>query len=149
MQLSDVDRCIINRLQTGLSVCDRPYLEAAKALGLSESELLQRLNALLDTGVLTRIGPMYQAERLGGALSLCAMAVPDTDLEHVAALVNTYPEVAHNYQREHHFNLWFVLATETPEQIEAVIEDIEQQTGLSVMNLPKEEEFYVGLHLKV
>ena len=143
-----VDRAIVNQLQGGFPVCDRPYAEAATALGLTEDELLQRLDALLENGTLTRFGPMYHAERLGGALTLAAMKIPAADFERVAEIVNRFPEVAHNYAREHAFNMWFVLATEAPERIEQVIGEIEQAAGYRVYNMPKLEEFYVGLRFE-
>ncbi len=144
-----VDRAIVNELQAGIAVGERPYVEAAARLGLSESELLARLQTLLDTRVLSRFGPMYHAERLGGALTLAAMKVPAEDFERVAAIVNDFPEVAHNYEREHAFSMWFVLATDHPARIDAVIAGIEQATGYTVYNLPKREEFFVGLKLEV
>jgi len=144
-----VDRAIVNDLQAGIAVSERPYAEAAARLGLSESELLARLQTLLDRRVLSRFGPMYHAERLGGALTLAAMKVPAEDFERVAAIVNGFPEVAHNYAREHAFSMWFVLATDDPARIDAVIAEIEQATGYTVYNLPKREEFYVGLKLEV
>jgi DNA-binding Lrp family transcriptional regulator len=104
---------------------------------------------MLEDGLLTRFGPMFHAEHLGGALSLCAMQVPPERFEAVAAQVNAFPEVAHNYQRDHAMNMWFVLATETPQALEATLSRIETQTGLRVFNLPKQEEFYVGLHFHV
>lgn len=143
-----VDRAIVNQLQGGFSVCERPYAEAAVKLGLTEDELMQRLDALLENGTLTRFGPMYHAERLGGALTLAAMQVPAQDFERVTGIVNGFPEVAHNYAREHAFNMWFVLATEAPERIEAVIGEIEQAAGYRVYNMPKLEEFYVGLRFE-
>ena len=109
-----LDRAIINELQGGFPLSTEPYREAAARLGTTEAELLQRLDVLLETGTLSRFGPMYHAERLGGALTLAAMKIPPHDFERVTALVNAHPEVAHNYAREHALNMWFVLATETP-----------------------------------
>lgn len=146
--LDATDRRIVNALQGGLPVCERPYAAAAADLGLSEDELIARLTRLLADGALSRFGPMYHAERLGGALTLAAMRIPAPDFERVAALVNAHPEVAHNYQREHEFNMWFVLATERPERIVEVAREIEQATGHKVYNLPKLEEFYVGLRFE-
>lgn len=144
-----LDRRIINELQGGFPVCEYPYREVADRLGSDETELIARIGAMLDSGLLTRFGPMFHAEHMGGALSLCAMSVPGGDFEAVAETVNAFPEVAHNYQREHDMNMWFVLATETPEALQAAIDRIEEQTGLRVFNMPKLEEFHVGLHLKV
>lgn len=144
-----LDRRIINELQGGFPVSAYPYREVAERLGSTESELITRLGCMLDDGLLTRFGPMFHAEHMGGALSLCAMQVPQDRFETVAATVNAFPEVAHNYQRDHAMNMWFVLATETPAALQATIERIEVQTGLRVFNLPKLEEFYVGLHFEV
>ena len=143
-----VDRAIVNQLQGGFPVCERPYAEAASTLGLTEDELMQRLDVLLEKGTLTRFGPMYHAERLGGALTLAAMKVPAQDFERVTGIVNGLPEVAHNYAREHAFNMWFVLATEAPERIEQVIGEIEKAAGYRVYNMPKLEEFFVGLRFE-
>lgn len=143
-----LDRRIINELQGGFPLSDRPYAEVATRLGTSEDELIRRIDALLTDGTLSRFGPMYHAERLGGALTLSAMQVPEADFERVTALVNAHPEVAHNYAREHAFNMWFVLATETPERIDAVIAAIERETGLKVYDMPKLEEFFVGLRFE-
>ncbi len=142
------DRKIVNELQGSFPISARPYAEAAATLGLTEDELLARLTRLLADGVLTRFGPMYHAERLGGALTLAAMKVPASDFDRIAAVVNAHPEVAHNYERQHEFNMWFVLATETPERIHDVISVIESETGCKVFNLPKLEEFYVGLRFE-
>lgn len=143
--MDELDRCIINRLQDGLPVCERPYALIARELSITESELVARLEALLNEGLLTRFGPMIHAEALGGGLTLAAMQVPDEDLERVIETVNACPEVAHNYERDHALNLWFVIATEEPEQITAVINRIEQDTGYPVYNFPKQEEYFLNL----
>jgi DNA-binding Lrp family transcriptional regulator len=144
-----LDRRIINELQGGFPVCEFPFREVARRLESSESELITRLGCMLEDGLLTRFGPLFHAEHLGGALSLCAMRVPPERFDAVAAQVNALPEVAHNYQRDHPMNMWFVLATETQQALEAAIARIESETGLKVINLPKVEEFYVGLHFHV
>ncbi|NMM28752.1 MAG: Lrp/AsnC family transcriptional regulator [Glaciimonas sp.] len=146
--MDPIDRAIINGLQEGLGVCERPYLEAAQRLGLSEEDLIARLTRMLAEGVLTRIGPLYQIERIGGAFTLAALHAPLADFERVAQQVNALPQVAHNYAREHELNMWFVIATETPAEIASVIDTIEQQTGCRVFNFPKSREYFVELKLK-
>lgn len=146
--MDEIDRAIINNLQGGLPVCERPYLEAAQRIGISEDELLSRLTALLERGVLTRVGPLFQIERMGGAFTLAALSAPEADYDNVAAKVNALPEVAHNYERNHPLNMWFVLATEKPEQIAEVIGRIERETGCEVFNFPKSREYFVELKLK-
>jgi DNA-binding Lrp family transcriptional regulator len=146
-ELDAVERRIIDALQGDFPVCERPYAEAAARLGLSEGELLNRLQRLLDAHVLTRFGPMYQVERLGGAFVLAALAVPDGRYDEVAALVNALPQVAHNYRREHVLNMWFVLATETQAGIGEALARIEQDSGLPVFAFPKEREYFVEMKL--
>jgi len=147
--LDALDKCIVNRLQEGFPISDRPYAEVAAELGTDETTLMTRIDALLDAGVLTRFGPLYHAEQLGGGLTLAALSVMPEDFERVAAQVNAFPEVAHNYARDHELNMWFVLATETPEGIQKTLQSIEQATGYHVYNMPKKEEFFVGLKFKV
>ncbi|MCX7189560.1 MAG: Lrp/AsnC family transcriptional regulator [Methylotenera sp.] len=143
-QMDATDKAIINGLQGGLPICERPYQAMALQFQISEAELISRLENLLTQKVLTRFGPMFQIERMGGAFSLAAMRVPEADYDRVSEVVNAMSEVAHNYQREHAFNMWFVLATATPEGIANVIARIEDQTGYPVYNMPKEKEFFVG-----
>jgi len=147
--LDQIDRAVVNRLQNGLPVCERPYLQAADALGIDEMDLITRLRRLLDAGVLTRFGPLYQIERAGGAFMLAAMQVPTEDVERVAAIVNSRAEVAHNYLRDHRFNLWFVLAGESLEGIENAKSWIEAQTGYPVVAMPKLREYSLELRLPV
>jgi len=149
LNMDATDRQIINCLQQGLPVCAQPYAIAGREIGLSEDELLSRLRRLSTLGVISRLGPMYHAEKLGGGLTLVAMQVVAEDFERVAKQVNEFTEVAHNYQRDHPFNMWFVLATETPDEIEAVLSAISARTGYPVFNMPKQEEFFVGLSFKV
>ena len=146
--LDALDRRIINALQGGFPLCDEPYREVADGLGTTEAELLARLQRLLDARVLTRFGPMFQIERLGGRFVLAALAVPEERFDEVTALVNALPEVAHNYRREHRLNMWFVLATETPAGIAQAIARIEAATGLPVFAFPKLQEFFVDMRLK-
>lgn len=144
--LDSIDRALINHLQYGIEVEAAPFADVAQSLGLSEDEVVARVQHLLDEGWLTRFGPMYHAEEMGGALTLAAMSIPPDEFERVAEQVNALPEVAHNYERAHALNMWFVLATEQPEQIAQVIARIEAETGYPVWNMPKQEEFYVGLY---
>jgi DNA-binding Lrp family transcriptional regulator len=143
--MDEVDRRIVNALQGGFPVCERPYRAVAETLGLTEQELIGRLGRLLGEGVLTRFGPMFQIERVGGAFVLAALAVPEARFEEVAGAVNAFPEVAHNYRREHRLNMWFVIATETPEGVAATIARIEAATALTVFAFPKEREYFVEM----
>jgi DNA-binding Lrp family transcriptional regulator len=146
--MDEIDRRIINALQVGFPICDAPYQQVAGQLGLTEQVLLERLQTLLDKGTLSRFGPLYHAELMGGALTLAAVKAPPERFDEVTDIINAFPEVAHNYARNHELNMWFVIATETPEQIRQTLTAIEQQTGLTVVNMPKINEYFVGLKLE-
>jgi siroheme decarboxylase len=145
--MDDIDRKIVNTLQDGLALCQRPFADLASQLDASEEEIVRRISNLLAGGYLSRFGPLYNAERLGGALSLCALEAPAETFDDIAAMVNSHSEVAHNYERDHELNMWFVLATDRPERISEVVEEIERETGCEVYQFPKLEEFYIGLKL--
>ena len=147
-ELNPLDRQILATPQGDFPICERPYAEAAGRLGISEDELLARLQQLLADKVLTRFGPMFQIEEMGGAFVLAALAAPEARYEEVTALVNALPQVAHNYRREHALNMWFVLATETKAGIAEAIARIEQDTGLPVYAFPKEREYFVEIKLE-
>jgi len=149
VSLDDTNRAIINMLQDGFPICEEPFAEVSEQLGIDQDDLIARISTLREEGVLSRFGPLYNAERLGGGLSLAAIKVPDEDFDRIADIVNSFPEVAHNYAREDAFNMWFVLATETPDQIDAMVARIEEATGLPVMNVPKLEEFSINLRFAV
>lgn len=142
------DRAIINALQGGFPLSRRPFAEVADRLGLAEDDLIARIRAMRESGVLTRFGPMYNADRFGGHNTLVAMAVPVDRFEQVAATVNSFPEVAHNYARDHALNMWFVVAAESRARVDEVLAAISERTGLEVYDMPKIREFHVGLRFE-
>ena len=143
------DRAIINGLQGGFPLTERPFRDAGHELGLSEGELIEGVQHLIDTGRLSRFGPLWNAEGLGGDVCLCAMAVPAARFDTVAAQVNAHPEVAHNYERTHALNMWFVISADRLERIGEVARIIEAETGIRVYQMPKTREFYVGFRVEV
>ncbi|MEF9602980.1 AsnC family transcriptional regulator [Paracoccus sp. PXZ] len=145
--LDDTDRAILNRLQEAFPLSPRPFDDAGAALGLSGAELIQRIERLQEIGAITRFGPFYDAAAMGGAFCLCALSAPEADFDRIAALVNAHPEVAHNYARDHALNMWFVLATATPEGIAETAGRIEAETGLIVWRFPKLREFFIGFRV--
>ena len=147
--MDELDRLLINRLQHGLPLVPQPWQALADELDSQPQILRDRVQALLDDGTLTRFGPMFDIERVGGAFTLAALSVPEERFDAVAEQLQGMPEVAHNYRREHAWNMWFVLACDTPRGVTASITYIERLTGLPVLNLPKEETYHVGLHLPV
>ena len=145
--LDATDRAILNALQDGFPLSPRPFAEAGAALGVTEEDLIARIARMQANGANTRFGPFFDVEAMGGAFCLCAMAVPAERFEEVAQLVNAHPEVAHNYERSHSLNMWFVLACETLDGIEQVARAIEVETGLAVLRFPKLEEFFIGFRV--
>ncbi len=146
-KLSALERNFINNFQGAFPLQNRPFKFIAAQLDCSEETLIGTVKNLKERKLLTRFGPLYDAARLGGGLTLAAMVVPEDRYQIVTELVNTYPQVAHNYRREHKLNMWFVVATETPVELQQIISSIEQTTRLTVYNFPKQQEFYIGLWL--
>ncbi len=147
--MDTLDREIINQFQGDFPVVDRPFLVLAEKLDISESEVMTRIRFMLDDGLLTRFGPLYNIDKMGGTFSLCAMQVPEDDFDDIAEKVNQFPEVAHNYERDNRLNMWFVIAAESEPKLGDIIKRIEQATGLKVLNFPKQREYYVDFRLNV
>lgn len=141
------DARMIDRLQQSLPLTPCPFADIGVELGLTEKQVLDRLQRLLARGVLSRFGPLFHIERAGGQFILAALSAPQERYAEVTDLVNALPEVAHNYRREHALNMWFVVAAETPEGAWAACDQIQTATGLQVYAFPKEREYFVGLYL--
>jgi DNA-binding Lrp family transcriptional regulator len=146
--VDDVDRAIIDALQDGFPLSERPFAEAGAMLGLDEEDLIERVRRLREAGILSRFGPMYNADRFGGHITLAAIAVPPERFDAVAGQVNAFPEVAHNYARDHALNMWFVVAAESARRVAEVLTEVQARTGLAVHDMPKLREFRVALKLK-
>ena len=144
LELDAIDRRLLNEFQADLPLCERPYAVMAERLGVGESEVLARLRRLTEVGAVSRVGPVFAPKRVGVS-TLAAMAVSGERLAAVAALVSTYPEVNHNYEREHRYNLWFVLTAPDQDTLGRVIEEIERRTGLPVLDLPMLTEYHIDL----
>ena len=142
--LSPLHRQLLNDFQHDFPLTSRPYLTIAETLGVTESEVLSALKSLADEDFISRIGPVIAPNKIGKS-TLVAMAVPPEHLREVAESVNRFPEVNHNYEREHRFNLWFVLIASDEAHLQTVIENLEQRTGLKTMQLPLLDEFYIDL----
>jgi DNA-binding Lrp family transcriptional regulator len=147
--LGALERAVINRFQGGLPVVRRPFSAVAARLDTDEATLISTLERLLTDGWLTRVGPLFNPDRMGGGLSLCAMCVPEDRFDEVSETVNALPAVAHNYARAHPLNMWFVVATETPAEVPATLDQVREATGLEVYDFPKRREFYLGLWLQL
>jgi len=144
LRLDAVDRRLLNDFQKGFPLSARPYAEIGERLGIDESDVLARLARLTAAGAVSRVGAVLQPKRIG-ASTLAAMAVPAGRLEAVAALVSAYPEVNHNYEREHRLNLWFVVTAPNQARLTEVLTEIESATNIQVLDLPMLEEYHIDL----
>lgn len=143
-QFGMLEKELLDGFQKEFPLEPRPYRVIAERLGCDEDTVLDLLGRMKEAGLVTRVGPVFAPHR-AGASTLAAMAVPAERLDEVAALVSEYDEVNHNYEREHGFNLWFVLAAPSAERVAEVLDDIATRTGLPVMDLPLEEAFHIDL----
>ena len=139
-----INRALLDRYQRDFPLMAAPYAAIGDALGLGEDEVIRRFDVLKQSGAISRIGAVIAPHRAGWS-TLAAMAVPDERLEDVAALVSSFPEVNHNYQREHAFNLWFVVTGEDRAHVGATLDAIRDRIGLDVLDLPLEEAFHIDL----
>ncbi|MEQ1621371.1 MAG: Lrp/AsnC family transcriptional regulator [Methylococcales bacterium] len=146
--LTPLHKRLLNDYQRDFPLSPTPYQDIALELGVSESEVLAALSELKAKDVITRIGPVIPPNRIG-ASTLAAIAVLDTELEAVAQIISGYPEVNHNYEREHHFNLWFVVIAANTQHLAQVLADIELQTGYPVMSLPLLDDYFIDLSFKL
>ncbi len=142
--LTDQERQLLNIYQRQLPIEQRPFAAMAQACGMTEQQVIERLDRWQQEGVVSRVGAVVNHQRVG-ASTLAALAVPEEAIEAIAARVNAYEEVNHNYQREHFFNLWFVLAAPSQQRIDEVLADIESQTGLPLLNLPMVKAHHLDL----
>ena len=142
--LSRLDRQLLDAYQRAFPLSPRPFAVIARALGVSESRVIERFRVLQERGYVVRIGPVFRPRRIG-ASTLAAMAVPPGRLAAVAELVNGYDEVNHNYERDHTFNLWFVVTAPNEARLRAVLTEIEERTGLQVLDLPMEHDYHIDL----
>jgi len=141
---SILEQHLLNDFQRDLSLSATPYADMARQLGVSEEEVLQSIGSLQERGVISRVGPVFRPNRVGVS-TLAAMAVPAEKLECVARIVSAFPEVNHNYEREHDYNLWFVVTASSEEHLDIVLYEIEQHTEHPLMSLPMLDDYFIDL----
>ena len=146
--LTPLHKRLLNDFQRDFPLSSRPYLEIANALGVSEGEVLSALTELSDNNFISRIGPIIPPNQLGVS-TLVAMAIPEQYLQAVADKISARPEVNHNYEREHRFNLWFVVIATDSRHLQAVLDAIEQETGFKAMSMPLLDDFFIDLGFKL
>ena len=142
--LGALDRRLLDEFQRDFPLCQQPYAEMARRVGSDEATVIERLAWLQREGYVSRVGPVFRPNRLG-ASTLAAMAVPAAMLEEVAGIVSSFDEVNHNYEREHRFNLWFVVVADDEQQLQDVLAEIEDSCGYPVLDLPLLNEHFIDL----
>ena len=143
-KLGELEKHLLNDFQYDFPLVSRPYQQIAEKLGTSEQVIIDTLKQLQEQGFVSRVGAVFRANSIG-ASTLAAMSVPESQLESVAAMISDYSEVNHNYQREHHFNLWFVVTASDEQVLNTILDDIEHRSGLPVMYLPMLEDYHIDL----
>jgi DNA-binding Lrp family transcriptional regulator len=141
-----LDLKLLNLVQKQIPLVSRPYLVLGRQLGLTEQEVMSRLQRLLDAGLIRRLGPTFNSRKLGFYTTLCALKVPEERVREVAACINAFPGVTHNYLREHAYNMWFTLITPTRAEARAALEIIKEKTGITpVLDLPATRYFKLNV----
>ncbi|MBC8212297.1 MAG: Lrp/AsnC family transcriptional regulator [Gammaproteobacteria bacterium] len=141
---SELEKHLLNDFQHDFPFAERPFAKIAAQLKTDEVTVISAFERLQQLGVISRVGPVFRPNRIGVS-TLAAMAIPPNELERVAQIVTDYTEVNHNYQRDHRFNLWFVLTARDDAHLQQVLADIEKQCDYSVMSLPMQEDFFIDL----
>jgi DNA-binding Lrp family transcriptional regulator len=148
--IDDIDRDILNQIQSDFPITPRPYRTIAEELGLTEDEVLKRVYRLKETGIIRRIGGNFTPEKLGFVSTLCAAKVPEDKISQFAEVVNRYPGVTHNYRRENKFNIWFTFIAPSMEEISTSLKQIAAETGVTeILNLPATRVFKIKAEFKV
>jgi DNA-binding Lrp family transcriptional regulator len=149
-EIDDVDKAILNRIQSDFPITSRPYRTIAEDLGLSEGEVLKRVSRLKASGIIRRIGGNFTPEKLGFVSTLCAAKVPEDKISQFAEVVNRYPGVTHNYRRENIFNIWFTFIAPKMDEINANLKQIAAETGVTdILNMPATRVFKIRAEFKI
>jgi len=148
--LDETDKHILNRIQSNFPITQRPYSAIADDLDLSESEVMQRISRMRESGLIRRIGGNFVPEKLGYVSTLCAASVPVDKIEAFTRIVNQYTGVTHNYMRENHLNIWFTFIAPSRKDIQNNLIRIAEQTGIDrILNLPAERVFKIKAHFNL
>ncbi len=149
-ELDALDRGILNEIQSHFPIVSRPYREIGKELGVSEEEVLRRVQAMVDSGVIRRLGANFTSRKLGYTSTLCAARVPPEQLDQFVQAVNRYPGVTHNYLRRHQYNVWFTLIAESEARLAEILEEIRRASGVpEILSLPAREVFKIKVDFPV
>ena len=147
LSIDEIDRAILNRIQSDFPITTRPYLSIAKILHLSEDQVIKRLKRLKKKGIIRRIGGNFVPEKLGFVSTLCAAKVSREKIDSFARAVNRHPGVTHNYRRDNKYNIWFTFIAQSMDEIKNNLENISQETSVKgIINLPATKMYKIKAH---
>lgn len=147
--MDDIDRQLLNIIQNDYPITSNPYYVLADRLGITGMEVQDRIKLLINAGIIRKIGAAFNTRKIGHVSVLVAAKVPEDTLGEVAAVVSSFPEVTHNYERDFEYNLWFTLVCENDEYIDSVIDMIKSRTGITdIHELPAEQMFKLKVDLE-
>jgi DNA-binding Lrp family transcriptional regulator len=148
--MDDIDRDIINAIQSDYPITARPYSELGKRFEITESEVLERVKRLKESGIIRRIGANFNSKKLNFTSTLCAAKVPKEKLAGFVEKVNSYSGVTHNYLRDHEYNVWFTFIAPSMATVEKALKEISETTGvLEVRNLPAVKTYKIKVDFEV
>jgi len=147
--LDDLDKAILNEIQSHFPIVSRPYAEVGGRVGAPEAEVVRRVQAMMDRGIIRRLGANFTSRKLGYTSTLCAAHVAPERLSRFVEVVNRYPGVTHNYLRRHHFNVWFTLIAESLARLDQILTEISEASGVAVLSLPAQEVFKIKVDFPV
>jgi len=149
-RVDETDRKLLNIIQTDFPLSPRPFQELALKLGISEEEVLRRIRALKESGIIRRIGGSFDSRKLGFFSTLCAAKVPPESLERFNEVINSYPGVTHNYQRNHDYNVWFTFIGESEEKVEETLREMAERAGIEeIVSLPARRTFKIKVKFEL
>lgn len=150
MKLDTIDKKLLNMVQTQFPIVAEPYKEIAASLNITEQQVIERLEHLMQQDVIRRFGGVFDSRKLGYKGTLCGMHVPEEQIEAVAQVVNSYPGITHNYLRNHHYNMWFTVLADSPKRVQKILDEITAKTGITaILNLPSERFFKVMVNFEL
>lgn len=150
MELDNIDKEILNRIQGEFPISEDPYEDIGSCVGVSGGEALARVKSLVERGVIRKVGPFFDAKKMGYGSTLCAVNVPAGRMKEAVSVINSYPEITHNYLREGTPNVWFTVIAESKEAIERILSGISSKGSVGpIYNLPAEKTFKIKVDLKI
>jgi len=148
--MDGTDKKILNRVQSNFPVESRPFAVLGDELGLSEKEVLERVKKLKEKGYIRHLGPIFNPRAIGYVSTLCTMKAPSERIDEIAEVINSFPEVTHNYLRDHQYNIWFTLIARNDDRIQKIIDKIKERVGVEeILNLPAEHFFKLKVKFNI